>query len=97
MSKEKEVVIELDNYDLKNVDNEVKKLVKDFFGANQNTYDVLYAGPNYINISYYLNHSDDPNLDLVQGENKNGYLDFITNRNIKKGEELFINYNDYKN
>jgi len=95
LSKEKEKVIELNDDDLKGVDIEVKKIVKDFFGANKKSYDVLYAGPNYINISYYLNHSDNPNLDVVESQNSE-YLDFRTNRNIKKGEELFINYNDYE-
>ena len=95
LSKEKEQVIELNDDDLKSVDIEVKKIVKDFFGANKESYDVLYSGPNYINISYYLNHSDEPNLDVVESSNSE-YLDFRTNRNIKKGEELFINYNDYE-
>ncbi|MBF0315309.1 MAG: SET domain-containing protein [Oligoflexia bacterium] len=94
LSKEKEKIIELDDTDLKKVNNEVKKMVKDFFGANQKSYDVLYDGPNHLNLSYYLNHSDKPNLDLIEGPSN--YLEFKTNRNIKKGEELFINYNDYQ-
>ena len=96
LSKEKEKAIELNDDDLKNVDIEVKKIIKDFFGSQQDTYDVLYAGPNYLNISYYLNHSDNPNLDIVDKKNGSAYVDFKTNRDIKKGEELFINYNDYE-
>lgn len=97
LSNEKEKSIELNDNELKNVDIETKKIVNDFFGSKQdgqNVYDVLYAGPNYINISYYLNHSDNPNLDIV--EKGGAYVDFKTNRDIKKGEELFINYSDYE-
>ena len=72
--------------------DKTEKIVIDFFG-NKDGYDVLCYGPNDINISYYLNHSDKPNLDLAVG--KSEYYEFITNRKIKKGEELFINYNLY--
>jgi SET domain-containing protein len=96
LSVEKEKVIELNDKDLKNIDNETKKVLKDFFGhgKNSHSYEVLYAGPNYINISYYLNHSSTPNLELV--DNKDGYLNFKTCQKIKKGEELFINYGEYE-
>ena len=95
LSTEKETIIELTDKDLKDLDNGTKQVLKDFFGqGNSNSYEVLYSGPNYINISYYLNHSLTPNLELVPN-NKSSYLDFRTNTNIKKGEELFINYNDY--
>ena len=71
-------------------------VLKDFFGdSDTKNYDVLYSGPNYINISFYMNHSDKPNIDIVE-EKEGEYFNFVANRNIKKGEELFINYNDYK-
>lgn len=92
LSNEQDKIIKLNDMDLKNIDGGVKKIVTDFFG-NKDGYDVLCYGPNYINISYYLNHSDKQNLDLVVG--KSEYYEFITNRKIKKGEELFIDYNMY--
>lgn len=92
LSTQQDKIIKLTDADLKNVDSNVKKIVNDFFG-NKDGYDVLYYGPNYINVSYYLNHSDKPNLDLTSG--KSEYYEFVTNRKIKKGEELFINYNLY--
>lgn len=95
LSKEKEKIIVLKDNDLSKVNNSVKKLVKDIFGNNKQ-YDVLYYGPNYINISYYLNHSDHPNLSVRATKDSN-YLSFYSNRKIKTGEELFINYNDYLN
>ena len=36
----------------------------------------------------YLNHSDEPNLKQMEGGNY-----FVTLRDIKAGEELFIDYN----
>ena len=94
LSKEKERIINLSDNDIKNINPNVKKILKDFFG-NQDNYNVLYSGPNYINISYYLNHSDKPNIDIID-DGESEYLAFITNRNINEGEELFINYKDYE-
>ncbi len=93
LSKEKEEIINLSNNDIKELDPNVKKILMDFFGT-KNNYDVLYSGPNYINVSYYLNHSNKPNLKIVNNKNSN-YLSFETNRLIKEGEELYINYEDY--
>jgi SET domain-containing protein len=59
------------------------------------SYDVLYDGPNYINISYYMNHSTTPNINIIPNINENEYCTFITNTLIRKGKELTINYNDY--
>jgi SET domain-containing protein len=94
LSKEKDKIIDLNENDIKNLNSEVKKIIKDFFGTG-NKYDVLAAGPNYINISYYLNHSATPNLDIVESK-ESEYLTFITNRNIKAGEELTIDYSKYE-
>lgn len=89
----KDKAITLNNNDLKHVDKNVKKVINDFFGTEKE-YDVLAYGPNYMNISYYLNHSNNPNLDVVN-DISSDYFSFRTNRKIKKGEELFINYKDY--
>ena len=55
----------------------------------------MASGPNNINISFYMNHSDDPNISMVEVKGK-PYLEFITNRNILEGEELTINYKEYE-
>jgi SET domain-containing protein len=94
LSKEKEEIIELSKDDIKKVDTNVKKIIGDFFG-NLNTYDVLASGPNNINVSFYMNHSDKPNIDIIEKTNSK-YMGFITNKNIKKGEELTINYSKYE-
>lgn len=41
-------------------------------------------------VGYYINSSNKPNMDLVYNPIKPEYA--IANKNIKAGEELFINY-----
>ena len=95
LSKEEDKIITLTNDDIKDIHPSVRKILKDFFGVKKSKdYDVYAYGPNYINVSFYLNHSDKPNIDVIE-DTKDNYLKFITNRKIKKGEELFINYNEY--
>lgn len=92
----KEKAIKLTDDDMKGVDKNVVKMIKDFFGSgDQGESDVLHFGPNYLSISFYMNHSDKSNMKIVD---KKGYeyLRFETKIPIKKGEELYINYNDYK-
>jgi SET domain-containing protein len=95
LSKEKDKIITLTSNDIKDINPNVRKILQDFFGdKNSKDYDVYAYGPNYINISFYLNHCDNPNIDIIE-DTENNYFIFITNRIIKKGEELFINYNKY--
>lgn len=47
----------------------------------------------------YLNHSDNPNVDVIWkmhdiGTNNELHLVFRLNKNVKKGEELFIDYGE---
>ena len=64
-----EKIIILDDNDLKNVNKNVVKIVGDFFdGTGHGTYPILYNGPNNLSISYYLNHSDNPNMDPVYNQ-----------------------------
>jgi SET domain-containing protein len=96
LSKEKQKITTLTQMDINGAPAGVKKIIKDFFGSSKvKTLDVLYAGPNYINISFYMNYSKKHNVSITKG-NKDGYAGFVTNRKIKKGEELFINYDDYE-
>jgi SET domain-containing protein len=95
LSKEKEEIITLTKDEIKDIHPNVRAILQDFFGDKKsNDYDVYAYGPNYINISFYLNHSDKPNIDVIE-DTENNYFRFVTNRIIKKGEELFINYNKY--
>ena len=46
-----------------------------------------------------MNHSENPNISIKNVINNDNnidtYIDFITNREIKKGEELLINYDNF--
>lgn len=68
----------------------VKQLVKDMCPEVDGYYYVPSYSINEIGIGYYLNHSSTPNMDET-----NGGEDFIANRDIEVGEELFVNYGDY--
>lgn len=76
-------------------DKSLKKLINDFIKPNEGYYAIPENGFNSLDISFYLNHSEKNNLDIIQKENCE-YDEFVTNRIIKKGEELTINYGDYE-
>ena len=95
LSKEKDKIINLSKDDVKDINPNVRKILTDFFfNEKRDEYDVLASGPNNLNISFYINHSNKPNIDII-ADTESNYYGFITNRIIKKGEELFINYNEY--
>lgn len=92
LSKCKEDIIILNKKDLHKVDKNVKKLIKDFFGIRE--YYIISKSPNDMNISYYMNHSDNPNIEIISDNNK--YI-ITTKRFIKIGEELTVNYGELYN
>eukprot|EP00931_Biecheleriopsis_adriatica_P057541 TRINITY_DN34147_c0_g1_i1.p1 TRINITY_DN34147_c0_g1~~TRINITY_DN34147_c0_g1_i1.p1 ORF type:complete len:240 (+),score=55.93 TRINITY_DN34147_c0_g1_i1:34-753(+) len=57
-------------------------------------YGVLATGLNSMNLSWYLNHSDDPNIEFKEAEDDGGYNSFVTRRKIEVGEELTTNYKE---
>jgi hypothetical protein len=83
-----EEMVWIDEAKIKNTSTELKKLYKDFAVKKNNKYGCP-KNFNQLTIAWYLNHSDKPNV----------YCDdeyrFIAKRNIKKGEELTVNYNTY--
>ncbi|CAE8711387.1 unnamed protein product [Polarella glacialis] len=56
-------------------------------------YGVLATGMNSLNLSWYLNHSDNPNISFKDADDEGGFNSFVTNRQIEAGEELV---NDYR-
>ena len=97
LSEEKDKIIHLTNSDLTDVDYEVKKILTDFYGiGNNNDYDAYAYGPNYMNISFYLNHSLIPNITAIVDPKFNYYI-YVTSSDIKKGEELLLDYNIFNN
>ena len=77
--------------ELKNLDKEILELINDFFVIEEDeTVLIPEFGLNGIDISFFLNHSKNPNLKTIdEGFN------FITLREIKKGEELLVSYGTY--
>jgi len=80
-------LISLGKKDIKTLNPEVKKIIKDFFIGRNGKVLVPTCAMNGIDISYYLNHSKTPNIKA----GTNGEV-FVSRRNIKKNEELTIDY-----
>ncbi len=64
-----------------------KKLIENFCLFDETDYFVPIEGFKKMDLSLYLNHSDQPNLISID---EGRY--FETTRDIKSGEELFIDY-----
>ncbi len=74
----------------KKISQEVKEFVQAIFPVRGKTFYFPDHSLNAIDISYFLNHSDSPNV----GARKDGNI-FVALRAIKKGEELFSDYQTY--
>ena len=77
--------------ELKNLDNEILKMIDDFFVIEKNkTVSIPKSGLNGIDISFFVNNSDNFNARTID----NGFT-FSSIRKIKKGEEITVAYSDY--
>jgi len=68
------------------VDPNIIKTIKKYYAHDGNIIQIDKEKINETNFISYLNHNVKPNLEYI---NEN----YITTKNIKKGEELTINYN----
>ena len=75
--------------DLELFDKEVQNMVKSLYILEKNGVWIQKTGLNHLDYSYYINHSDKPNLSYIHSKNY-----YLPKRNIKKGEELTYNYNE---
>ncbi|MEK6959277.1 MAG: SET domain-containing protein [archaeon] len=83
--------IRLNARDLAGLDKERKRLVDDFYVKQKDgTIWVNKTGFYGMDMSFYINHSKNPNM----VEKKGGDY-FVTKRKIKKGEELIVDYGTY--
>lgn len=77
-------------FDNPNIPDTVKELVNDMYVVEGGIIYLNSFGLNSINLSYFLNHSETPNMGTEDGADS-----FISLRDIKAGEELFVNYYTY--
>ena len=87
-------IINITDNDIKKINTEVKKLINDFYHKENGIYGIPYNGINSNDISFYMNSSNNPNIGFESIKGCSMII-FKTLRKIKKGEELFINYNDF--
>lgn len=79
--------------DLSGVDVSVVEYLNDFVFFENGAYHVPDFGLNGIDIAWFMNHSDDPNV-MFAGRD---FEETLTMRNIATGEELLIDYRIYSN
>jgi SET domain-containing protein len=87
-------IINIPDEEVQKMDPNVAKMIKDFYVQIDGKWGIPYLGLNSIDISFYLNHSDKPNMKIVE-DDKCTMLCFESNRVIHEGEELSINYSEY--
>jgi len=77
--------------ELNSLGNEEKKMISDFLGCSKDgkTIEIPEYGLNGMDISFFLNHSEQPNIKTKDGNT------FTTTRLIKIGEELTSDYSTY--
>jgi hypothetical protein len=76
--------------DLKDVPENVRTMVQDYFGKEDGLYYIPATGVNPLDILHFINHSDVPNVETI-----NGGSVFVTTRDVKAGEELYADYRTY--
>jgi len=76
----------------RNIPDTVKDMIKAFYVVQDGMVYCDARSLNEINVTYFLNHSKTPNLDVEEIDEESR---FTTNRNISIGEELTSNYSDY--
>ncbi len=70
----------------------VKEMVRSFYATQHGMIYCTAHSFNELDISYFLNRSDQPNLDVIEIDEETV---FTANRDIKVGEELTVNYSEF--
>ncbi len=81
--------VELSDEDLKEIPDGVVAMIKAYCVFEDGVWLVPETGLNKIDVSFFLNHSKNPNVRTHDGAT------FFTTRNISNGEELLVDYDSY--
>ena len=87
---QKQKWLKINLQELMSLDEEILKMIDDFFTVNEKTVYLPKSGLNGMDISFFLNSSKTPNVKIKDDE-----VNFITLQDIKKGEELTVSYEDF--
>ncbi len=88
-------IINVPDKEIQKLDPGVKKMIKDFFVKDKHDkWGLSFLGLNSMDITFYINHSDKPNMNIV-ADSSCSMLSFVTKRKINEGEQLFIDYKEY--
>ena len=72
------------------IDPAVKELVNDMYVVAEGKLNLWEGGLNALDIGFFINSSENPNMAAEPGAES-----FVATRDIKKGEELFVDYGTY--
>lgn len=82
--------IKFERFELKRLPGHVKKIIDDFYAGDKKSVWLPRRGLNVFDISFFINHSDKPNMITPDGGET-----FVAAKKIKAGEELTSDYNTY--
>lgn len=89
--------IKVKKSELGKIDKNVQKMIDDFiYKESDDSYYIPLMGLNSLDITFFMNHSKRPNMDIYDSGLHDNYMGFKTNKKIKKGSELTINYDKYE-
>jgi len=81
--------------ELVGIHKNVIKMLDDFLGIDEKGYFEIPAdGLNSLDVSFYMNYSDKPNINITF-DKECKFAVFKSNKVIKKGTELLINYDSF--
>lgn len=80
----------LEKSDIKSLPDHVQKIISDFYAPDGRQTFMPINGLNVFDITFYINHSDTPNMVSTDGGEH-----FVATRDIAAGEELTSDYNTY--
>tara|TARA_Y100000593_G_scaffold41668_1_gene79889 strand:- start:1191 stop:1733 length:543 start_codon:yes stop_codon:yes gene_type:complete len=88
--------IELSKEELSKADDLILEQIRNLFVSTPfDTYPLSRNGLNAVDISFYLNHSETPNVKFCLERGEPGkFLVFVSRREIERGEELTQDYNN---